>query len=78
MRCRTLHGQQQTQQLTLLPGTGKFGQSPRQRLVLRLTRFRQARRVGGQKSKRVIRVFAVFSQVEMHPAHHVPDRVAGF
>ena len=72
---RSLHGKKQGQQTVLVGGAGIFAESLPQRKVLSLGIGRQPGGVGCQKGERRIQVFAVFGQIEVHPAHQVPRGV---
>ena len=72
---RSLHGKEQRQQTVLVCRSGIFAKSLPQWEMLSLRIRRQPRGVGGQKSERRIRIFAVLGQIEVHPADQVPRRV---
>ena len=75
---RALHWQQQRQQLLPAFAAGEFRQRFRQRLVLRLSMCRQGYRLGRQKSKRRLRILAIFSLVEMYAADQISGRITRF
>ncbi len=70
-----LHGQQQGEQFVAVGGAGVLAQRLAERHVLRLGLRREPRGVGRHEGERVVRVAAVFRQVEVHAADQVPGRV---
>ncbi len=66
-------GLKQAGQGTPVAGSGQFLQGPGQGLVAQAGGIRQARGIGGQESEGIIRVLAVFSQVEADPADLPPE-----
>jgi hypothetical protein len=70
-----LDGQQQREQSFAVPRAGILLQSLAERQMLSLGLGRKPYRVGCQKRKRGVRVFAILREVEMNTPHQVPGRM---